>query len=78
VIALRWLLPAIAALMAVELAVAGAQGADRRRRFLPTLCAGLFIVLAWNASALGGPWWLVLGLLGGALAAHAADLVLRW
>ncbi len=77
-ISLAWLLPAIAAIMVAELAVIGFQPPDRRRRFLPTMLAGLFIVLAWNASAQGWPLWVVLAALACALVAHGGDLAGRW
>jgi hypothetical protein len=75
---LSLLLPAIAGIMVVELVVVAFQPAARRRRFLPTMAAGFFIVLAWNASALGWPAWVILAVLACALIAHAADVVSRW
>jgi hypothetical protein len=42
------------------------------------MLAGLFIVLAWNASAQGWPLWVVLAALACALVAHGGDLAGRW
>ncbi len=77
-IPLSLLLPAIAGIMVVEFLVVAFQPAARRRRFLPTMAAGFFIVLAWNASARGWGLPVVLLALSGALIAHGADLYQRW
>jgi hypothetical protein len=78
VIPLAWLLPAIAGIMAVEIVVIGLQAPARRARFLPTVLAGFFIVLAWNAYANGYAALLILAALSAALLAHAIDIWRRW
>jgi hypothetical protein len=70
--------PVILGIMVVELVVLAWQPAARRRRFLPTVCAGMFIVAAWTASAAGWPGVVVLAALAAALVAHAADIKTRW
>ncbi len=75
---LGFLLPAIAGIMVIEVAVIAFQPGARRARFLPTVLAGLFIVLAWNASARGLGLYVVLAALTGALLAHAVDVARRW
>ena len=72
------LLPAIAGIMVIELGVFVCQPAARRARFLPTVLAGFFIVLAWNASAHGLGVTVVLAALTAALLAHAVDVARRW
>jgi hypothetical protein len=78
VIGLATLLPVIAGIMAVEIAVFVFQPAERRWRFLPTVTAGFFIVLAWTGFAQGLPVLFVLIALSAALVAHATDLYRRW
>ncbi len=70
--------PVILGIMVIEVAVLMWQPAARRRRFLPTVCAGMFIVAAWTASAAGWPGALVLVALAGALVAHVSDVAMRW
>jgi hypothetical protein len=70
--------PVILGIMVVEVAVLAWQPAARRRRFLPTVCAGMFIVAAWTASASGWPELVVLAALAAALVAHATDITTRW
>ena len=70
-----WLLIAV---MMGELVVLLAGDAARRDRFLPTVAAGLFIVMAWNAAAVGGAMWEVLMLLAAGGVMHAFDVVRRW
>ncbi len=68
----------ILGIMVVEVLVLAWQPAARRRRFLPTVCAGMFIVAAWAASARGWPEAVVLAALGAALVAHVVDIGMRW
>ncbi len=75
---LRVLLGVIAAVMAVEVGVLALGAPARRGRFLPTVLAGLFIVLGWNAAAGGSALWVVLAALAAGGAAHAVDVVRRW
>lgn len=75
---LRVALAGIAVLMLVEVAVLAVGPAARRGRFLPTVLAGLFIVLGWNAAAGGAGVWVVLAALAAGGAAHAVDVVRRW
>ena len=75
---LRVVLAVIAAVMVVEVGVLAAGDASRRGHFLPTVLAGLFIVLGWNAAAAGLGVGVVLVALAAGGAAHAVDLIRRW
>jgi hypothetical protein len=75
---LRVLPGVIAAVMLVEVGVLAVGPAARRGRFLPTVLAGLFIVLGWNAAVGGAGLWVVLAALAAGGAAHAVDVVRRW
>ncbi len=75
---LRFVLWLIIAVMAGELVVLLAGDAARRDRFMPTVLAGLFIVVAWNAAIVGGAMWVVLMLLAAGGVMHAFDVIRRW
>jgi hypothetical protein len=72
------LVPLVGAIIGVELAVVLCGGNARRARLLPTVLAGFFIVLAWNASVYGLGSLAVFACLAGALAAHVTDMYRRW
>ena len=78
VIFLRVVLAVIAVVMVVEVGVLAVGDVSRRGRFLPTVLAGLFIVLGWNAAVAGLGVGVVLAALAVGGAAHAVDLARRW
>jgi hypothetical protein len=72
------LVPAIGVIIGAELGVVLLGDKRRRGRLLPTVLAGFFIVLGWNASVYGLGLLAVLSCLAGALAAHITDIARRW